>query len=101
MSWKKVTFSPKVTERAGPHNLQSLAAQIYETQGKPSGFVVFTALDVDEEKDIASPVYYFSPIAALYCESLLKAFPSSDCDAPSDDVELKLIIGVEWMVGPR
>jgi hypothetical protein len=101
MSCKKVTFSPKVTERAGPHKLRSLAAQIYETQGKPSGFAVYTAFKVDKEKDIAWPVCYFSPIASLYCASLLKDFPTSDYDAPSTDVELKLVIGAEGMIGPR
>src|SRR5438067_10414924 len=101
MSWTKVTFSPKVTENAAPHNLRSLATQIYERENYPDGFIVFSSFDNDEEKDVAYPVYYFSPIAALYCDELLKAFSLSlsDCDAPPSDADLRLIIGSENVRG--
>ncbi|SRR5216684_5363998 len=94
MPWKKVTFSPKVTERVGPHNLKTLAAMRYSASGRAKGFAVFYVPVAEGE--IAYPTFYFSPVAARECDLLLRTFNSVRCSPPArDSIGVSLRVGSE------
>lgn len=95
MTWKKVVFSSLITDGPTPETFVSLVQQRYEEKDRPAGFVVF------EQTAITPPAYYLMPQAVLYCADILITVSSSDCDAPSGDMALRLVVGVEGMAGPR
>ena len=88
MEWRKLTHPLSTYNNPDPAGLTDTVNSIYEENGRPKDFYVFL------QKDLPS-VFYFSPVAATLCDSLLnrigRYFEILPCD--STEASRVLVVG--------
>ncbi len=88
--WRKVTLNNEAEAITFKHRAQFR----YECDPTVTEVAVFKGMDFPEDDHRAIPVIYFSPTAALICESDIKAsgLKAEDSDTPSrNEPGLKLL----------
>lgn len=92
--WYKIAFPLADTNMVGvAWNLVQLAGQIHNQLGSPKNFAIFSAMESNNEAERVDSVFYFSPVAAASCASILAPYSPVPCDKPVPHEMLALAFG--------